>query len=339
MDVLETKSKPSAPFSPHSGATLVGDIGGTHARFGWYSRSGAPIAKAATYPCCDYDAIEDAIAHYLHSMSLDAPTRFALGIASPITSDTVKMTNHHWVISVPQLKSQLDVNAGVLINDFVALASAVPALRAEHLRPLGPQIAAARAPIGVLGPGTGLGVASLIPIGDADYLPIAGEGGHVTLAASTPREANVVAVLRETYGHASAERAVSGPGLKAVYDALIQIDKVVKSERSPEEIGRSAIERTDPHSVEAVQIFTSFLGNVAGNLALTLGAFGGIFIGGGIVAKLGPAFDEALFREKFEDKGRFADYLQRISTQLITHESPALLGAAIYADRLFGLVR
>ena len=339
MDVLETNSKLSTPFSPHPGATLVGDIGGTHARFGWYSRSGAPIAQTATYPCSEYDSIEEAIARYLRSMSLNTPSRFALGVASPITSDTVKMTNHHWVISVPRLKSQFNVDSGVLINDFVALASAVPALRAEHLRSLGPRITAERAPIGVLGPGTGLGVASLIPVGDADYLPIAGEGGHVTLAASNAREANVVSVLREHYGHASAERAISGPGLRAIYDALLHIDKVDKTERSPEEIGRSAIEQKDAQSVEAVQIFTSFLGNVAGNLALTLGAFGGIFIGGGIVAKLGSAFDESLFREKFEDKGRFAAYLKRVPTQLITHESPALLGAAIYADRAFGPAR
>jgi glucokinase len=339
VDVLETNSKLVTPDLHRNGATLVGDIGGTNARFGWYGRDGHQITRTATYACRDHDSIEDAIALYLNSANVDAPARFALGVASPITGDVVKMTNHHWVISVPSLKSRFRVGDGVLINDFVALASAVPALRAEHLRPLGPRIAGTRAPIGVLGPGTGLGVASLVPVGESDYLPIAGEGGHVTLAASTVREADVLAALREHYSHASAERAVSGPGLQAIYESLLLVDKQTKPQLSPEQIGRLAIEQKDRYCVEAVELLTSFLGNVAGNLALTLGAFGGIFIGGGIVAKLGTAFDERLFREKFEDKGRFASYLQRIPTQLITHDAPALLGAAIYADRTFGPAR
>ncbi len=338
MDVLETNLKVSAPALRQNGATLVGDIGGTHARFGWCLPDGS-VTQIATYACREHNSVEAAIALYLNDRGADLPARFALGVASPITGDSVKMTNHHWVISVPRLKSEFRISDGVLINDFVALASAVPSLRSEHLRPLGPRIERERAPIGVLGPGTGLGVASLVPVGESDYLPLAGEGGHVTLAASTIREANVLAALREQFGHVSAERAVSGPGLQALYQSLLLVDKQLNQALSPEQIGLRAIEKKDRYCVEAVELLTSFLGNVAGNLALTLGAFGGIFIGGGIVGKLGAAFDERLFRAKFEDKGRFATYLQRIPTQLITHESPALLGAAIYAERTFGRSR
>ena len=244
------------------------------------------------------------------------------------------MTNHHWTFSLLGLQSALGVDRCLVLNDFVAIAAALPALKAGDSRRIGGGDAVPGAPMAVLGPGTGLGVAGLVrgPAGSA--IGIAGEGGHVTLAASTAREAAVLAQLQDRFGHASAERAVSGPGLLNLYEALCAIDGLPRLALQPDDITSRALANRDPVCSEALNLFGGFLGSVAGNLALTLGARGGIYIGGGIVPRLGTAFDTLPFRQRFEDKGRFRGYLERIPTAVITMPSPALYGAASALDAL-----
>jgi len=189
----------------------------------------------------------------------------------------------------------------------------------------------ADSPIGLVGPGTGLGVSGLLPGGmPGAWVPLQGEGGHVTLAAADAREEAVLRVLRERFGHASAERAVSGMGLEALYAALTTLDAPGSGTALPAaEITARALAGSDARCVEAVALFCSFLGSVAGNLALTLGARGGVYIGGGIVPRLGALFERSAFRERFEAKGRFRDYLAAIPVFVIhASVSPALLGAA-----------
>ena len=310
---------------------LLGDVGGTNARFAWQASEGAPLRDMATIPTADHPSIAAALAHYLHGLEMAAPPWCAIGIANPITGDRVQMTNSHWSFSIEAVRRELGFERFVVINDFTALALAIPDLAPGDLRQLGGGAPVPHSPIALIGPGTGLGVSGLVPSTEPGrWVPLQGEGGHVTLGASTAREAAVLEVLRQRFGHASAERAVSGMGLEALHGALCTLDRVPEAAAlTAAEISRHALAATDPQCVEALDLFCAFLGNVAGNLALTLGARGGVYIGGGIVPRLGAAFVRSRFRACFEDKGRFRAYLAPIPVYVIHAEvSPALLGAA-----------
>jgi glucokinase len=260
-----------------------------------------------------------------------APPWCAIGIANPITGDRIQMTNCDWAFSISGMQQALGFERLVVINDFTALALALPDLQSSELHQLGGGAAVPRAPVALIGPGTGLGVSGLLT-GDAPgrWVALQGEGGHVTLAAANPREAAVLQALRDEFGHASAERAISGQGLEALYAAVCTLDKVAGFAPLPAaEITQRALAGRDAQCVEVLDLFCGFLGSVAGNLALTLGAVGGVYIGGGIVPRLGDAFTRSRFRACFEDKGRFRGYLQAIPVYVIhTQVSPALLGAA-----------
>ncbi len=313
---------------------LLGDIGGTNARWAWQAAPGEALQHHSSYPCADSDSVQAVIGQFLHDRQLPRPARVAFGIATAVTGDVIQMTNHHWTFSVLGLQSALGVERCLVLNDFVAIAAALPLLQASDSRRVGGGEAVSGAPMAVLGPGTGLGVAGLVTDPAGTAIGIAGEGGHVTLAASTAREAAVLAQLRDRFGHASAERAVSGPGLLNLYEALCAVDGLPPLALQPNDITQRALASSDPVCVEALNLFGGFLGSVAGNLALTLGARGGIYIGGGIVPRLGSAFDTLPFRQRFEDKGRFRGYLERIPTAVITMPSPALYGAASALDAL-----
>ena len=347
---------------PIQSARLLADIGGTNARFGWQAGCGAPIEQVRTLRCADFATLEDAIRAYLHGAVLGVPPTCGIGIATPITGDAVRMTNHHWAFSQRALRERLGLHRLLVINDFTALALAVPVLDGSALRQVGSGSAVAGAAIGVLGPGTGLGVSGLVPRGDdvgawcrmrddddvgdsgdgdartPAYLPLQGEGGHVTLAAETAREFTALAVLRRRYGHASAERVVSGQGLLDLCLALCELDGITPSPAAtPADVTRQALDASDATCLGALQMFCGFLGSVAGNLALTLGAQGGVYIGGGIVPRLGAWFDTSPFRARFEAKGRFRDYLASIPTFVIdANVAPSLTGAARALDSLPG---
>jgi glucokinase len=312
-------------------ARLLGDIGGTNARFAWQAGHGAPLQDVLALATADHASVGHAIAHYLASTGRSAPPWCAIGIANPITGDRVQMTNSHWSFSLSALQAELGFERLRVINDFTALALALPDLQPSELRQLGGGAAVAGEPIGLVGPGTGLGVSGLLPgAAPGTWVPLQGEGGHVTLAAADGREEAVLRVLRERFGHASAERAVSGMGLEALHAALTTLDAPGSSTALPAtEITTRALAGSDVRCAEAVALFCSFLGSVAGNLALTLGARGGVYIGGGIVPRLGPLFAGSAFRERFEAKGRFRAYLAQIPVFVIhASVSPALLGAA-----------
>lgn len=312
-------------------ARLLGDVGGTNARFAWQDRVGAPLRDIVSIPTTDHPTLAAALTAYLHGVGRAAPPWCAIGIANPITGDRVQMTNSHWSFSIEALRRELGFERFVVINDFTALALALPDLRPGELRQVGGGAAIAGAARALIGPGTGLGVSGLLPSAEpGQWVAVQGEGGHVTLAASSEREAAVLQVLRDRFGHASAERAVSGQGLEALHAALNTLADTPKADALPAaEISRRALVASDPQCVEALDLFCAFLGNVAGNLALTLGARGGVYIGGGIVPRLGEAFTSSRFRACFEGKGRFRSYLEPIPVYVIRSEvSPALLGAA-----------
>jgi len=229
--------------------------------------------------------------------------------------------------SILALKERFGFDRLEVINDFTALALALPRLTLEDRLAVGGGIAMADAPIGVLGPGTGLGVSGLVPC-ESGWVALAGEGGHATMAPATDRESVVLDRLRRHFDHVSAERVLSGPGLVNLYTTLASIDGVPAKRYTPAQIADLGIRVEDPLCAETTAMFCSMLGTMAGNLALTLGARGGVYIGGGIVPRLGHAFVLSPFRQRFEAKGRFQPYLAAIPTFVVTHPLPAFLGCA-----------
>lgn len=312
---------------------LVADVGGTNARFGVIAHPGAAIAGVRTLPCAEHATLADAVRTYLADSGCAQPGSMAMGIANPVTGDEVRMTNHHWGFSIAALQAELGLQRLVVINDFTALALSLPSLQPHELRQVGGGAARPEAPMALIGPGTGLGVSGLLPAA-GQWVALAGEGGHVTLPATNEREAALIAQLAARYGHASAERAISGAGLVALYDAVCALDGVTAEPSTPADVSTRALAGTCARSVEAVAHFCALLGSVAGNLALTLGALGGVYIGGGIVPRLGDAFDRSDFRQRFEAKGRFNAYLAQMPVFVIDASvSPALLGVARALDQ------
>jgi len=318
------------PTSPHGNERLLADIGGTNARFAWQNGAGEPINHMVILPCAGYPALADAMRHYLAILGRNAPANCAIAIANPVFGDQVQMTNHHWAFSIRALKLQFGFTTLRVLNDFTALALALPALRPSELRQVQGGQAAPLAAKALIGPGTGLGMSGLLPDGRGGWVAIEGEGGHVTLAACTAREQQLLQWFSSRYGHASAERAVCGQGLADIHRALQEIDgaKVV-AEFGAAGVVAAALEHGDSSALEALELFCALLGTVAGNLALTLGARGGVYIGGGIVPRLGEVFSRSAFRRRFEAKGRFARQLSEIPVYVIqAGQSPALRGAA-----------
>jgi glucokinase len=308
-------------------AWVVGDIGATNARFGFISPDGQ-LQYSRTFAGEEYSTIEEALAAFLAERSpLPMPLQGAIAIASPITGDRVAMTNQRWDFSILALKERFGFDRLEVINDFTALALALPRLTLEDRLAVGGSIAMADAPIGVLGPGTGLGVSGLVPC-ESGWVALAGEGGHATMAPATDRESVVLDRLRRHFDHVSAERVLSGPGLVNLYTTLASIDGVPAKRYTPAQITDLGIRVEDPLCSETTAMFCSMLGTMAGNLALTLGARGGVCIGGGIVPRLGHAFVLSPFRQPFEAKGRFQPYLAAIPTFVVTHPLPAFLGCA-----------
>jgi len=313
---------------------LLGDIGGTNARFAWQTDHAAPPSEVATLACAEHDSLLAAIRHYLREHHKAMPTACAIGIANPVLGDRVRMTNHHWSFSIRELRASLGVKRLTVINDFAALALSLPTLQPADLLRIGregePVPGTARA---VIGPGTGLGVSGLLPSGVGGFLPVSGEGGHVSLAAHGDYEVAVVGVLAGRFGHASAERALSGPGLVNLYDAVNMLAGHKPLPLAPADVIERARGAGDPHCVAAVELFCSFLGGVAGDLALTMGARAGVYIGGGLAPRLQPELERSAFRERFASKGRFREYLEAIPTYVINARvSPALVGASHALD-------
>jgi glucokinase len=295
---------------------LLADIGGTNVRFA--VREGGLPERVRTLRVADFPTVEDAARAYLSEVDAK-PRRGAFAVAAPVTGDCVQMTNHRWSWSVDHVRRALELNSLTVLNDFAATALALPSIPRAELRQLGGLDPIEGAPVAVIGPGTGLGISALV-----GGKPVSTEGGHATMPAADVREAEAIARIRERLGHVSAERVLSGQGLQNLYRALGPDGDPPE----PDEITAAALAKTDRRAVDTLDMFCAMLGTVAGNLALTYGARGGVYIAGGIVPKLGDHFAASRFRERFEDKGRFRDYLAPIPVYVIWHEVPALIGLA-----------
>lgn len=321
-----------------SQARVLVDVGGTHARLAWQARAGGPLTHVRVWEVASHDSLEAVLRVYLQEIGAGTPAAMGVAVAAPVLGDQVAMINHPWSFSQRALQAAMGLHHLCVINDFSALARALPFLGGHERRLVGGQADADRGVLGVLGPGTGLGVSGLMPLPDGRWQALAGEGGHVTLPAETVRERVVMEGLQQRYGHASAERLLCGQGLLDTWTLLAAADAApMPLLQTPADVTSAALAGGHPLATEAVSMFCALLGSVAGNLALTLGARGGIYVGGGIVPRLGGFFDASDFRRRFEAKGRYRDYLVNIPTWVITTPvSPALAGVAQALDDSLG---
>ena len=314
---------------------LVGDIGATNARFALVG-PGRKIARIRVLATGDYAGIAEAIDAYLAAEADGRPDQAILAVACPVTGDRIAFTNSPWACSIAELQRRLELRRLQVVNDLTATALAVPHLPEAERVQIGRGQPVREAPIGIIGPGTGLGVGALVP-GGKGWITLPSEGGHVTMAPGDARESAVLDLMRRRFDHVSAERVISGPGLVNLYNALCETAGVPAESYTAAQISDSGASGRDPRCQETVAMFCAMLGTIAGNLALTLGARGGIYISGGIVPKLRGAFAQSAFRTRFEQKGRMRAYLAPIPTYVITHAVPAFLGAATLLDEPVGV--
>lgn len=307
---------------------LLADIGGTNIRLALLPEGSLAPQDELNLQCADFRGLEEAVHHYLDQVGHPVIKEAALDVATAITGDLIKLTNSPWAFSVEQSRRRLKLDRLVVINDFTALALSLPHLRPDELRKIGRGDGVPGTPIGLIGPGTGLGVSALIPNGNR-WIPIQGEGGHVAFSPMNELEDAVLRVMRARFGHVSGERLLSGPGLVNIYRALCEIDRVVPRTYSPEQVSTLGLASEDAQCAQALALFCGALGSAAANLVVTLGARAALYIGGGIVPKLGDYFEPSDFRARFEHKGRFSSYIAEVPTYVILAETPALRGLAV----------
>ena len=307
---------------------LVGDVGGTNARFALLDGEGR-VRNLHIYPAANFASLGDVIADYLErTMGRNKrPPRAVVAVAGPVLDGEIEFTNLDWQVSEGDLLAHFEFEAVRLINDFAAQALACPMLASDALRPLGPVLrGSADAPMVVLGAGTGFGVAGLAR-SDRGDVAVATEGGHAAFAPSDEVEVEVWAKFGARHGRVSIERVLSGRGLFELYGVLAamrQDEPTLGNEKAVFE----AAAKGDALASETLDRFCGIMGSVAGDLALSFGARGGVFVSGGIAPRMADRLASGTFRARFEDKGRLKTYVEQIPTSLVLHPYPALIGAA-----------
>jgi glucokinase len=308
---------------------LVGDVGGTNARFALARRTGDGLAldHHDSFPAAGHPTFLDGIAAYIEACPT-RPSSAVIAVAGPVTDGAIDLTNSPWRVSEAELAT-LGLEPARLINDFEALAWAAPLLGPQDRVSLGgPEAGDPHAAVAIVGPGTGFGVSALVRDRMGREVALASEGGHASIAPGDALEDEIVRILRRRYGRVSIERLICGPGLLRLHQALAEIDGRETHIDDPAEITRRALEDANTPCGATLARFCAMLGAVTGDIALTLGARGGVMIAGGIAPRILPFLKASPFRARFEDKGRFHDYVAAIPTQVVVHPHPALLGAA-----------
>jgi glucokinase len=307
---------------------LVADIGGTNSRFAMCRKGDVELVEPRKYPNYDFKSLCDVMQTYIDEVQIK-PANACLAVAGPAHLDEVALTNIDWRFSVSKYRNKFNLNALKLTNDFTALAMSVPYLAAQNVRQIGgAQAAIPNMPISVLGPGTGLGVSGLLPNGMGGYVAIQGEGGNADFCPNTDEEIELYKMARTRLHHVRTEDFVSGSGLTLLHELRLELHGLPKAILKAEEIAWQA-KMGAGACRDTIFTFCGMLGSFAGNHALNLGAFGGVYIGGGVVPQLEELFDSSPFRERFEAKGRFAKYVSAIPTYImLSHSRNALIGAA-----------
>jgi len=317
---------------------LIGDIGGTNARFALAHPDKPGFYNELILSCADYETAKQGIVAYIERSSCSQPDVICLAAAGPVIGGCVRFTNNHWVIDSGELLKEYTSASFRLLNDFEAVAYSIPLLSDADIETVGvvPSEMEGKSEftLGVLGPGTGLGIGGLLGRNGGIY-PIAGEGSHGGFAPETRRQQKVVRKLRQRYERVTDERLVSGPGLENIYWALCEIRDKQAAGITAAEIFSRVLAAEDDIAVEATQLFYEALGQIAGNLAMTFNAFDGIYLAGGIVKRYPDLLKSSNFRSGFESKGRHRSLMEKVPTSLILHPQPGLLGASYCARELF----
>nr|WP_296818643.1 glucokinase [Brevundimonas sp.] len=314
---------------------LVGDVGGTNARFALaaWSDGRFALAQQKSFPAETHPTFLGAVRDYLEAQAV-RPDYAVLAVAGPVRNGEIDLTNSPWRVSESELES-LGLMQARLINDFEALAWGAPGVSEAHLASLGgPDAGDPNCTVAVLGPGTGFGVSALVRDGRGGEIAMPGEGGHVCFAPGDPIEDEILRILRRRYDRVSIERLICGPGLLNMHRALAEIEGRETSADDPAEITRQALEDWRSPCGATLARFCAILGAVSGDVALTTGARGGVYIAGGIAPRILDFLKASPFRERFERKGRFADYMKAIPTKVILDKHAALLGAARALERI-----
>jgi glucokinase len=302
---------------------LLGDIGATNARFALLA-SGT-VGAVKSFDVAKFTRFDGAVAAFLQDHGQQSQLDRALfAVAGPVEGNRCVLTNRSWVVDAREFHETFGLEARI-INDFEAVAYSLPSLAAADVARIGGGSAEVAAPMAVLGPGTGLGVACLVP-GTGNRLVIPSEGGHATLAGANDREDDIIKHLRNRFGHVSAERLVSGDGLENIHRAIVELDGIALEPRSAADITKCALDDDCPVARHALATFCAFLGSFAGNVALTFGARGGVYIAGGISPRIVGFLNQSEFRDRFEAKGRLRPYLEAVPTYVIVHPAAAFLG-------------
>ncbi len=314
----------------HLPTCLIGDIGGTNARFALARPDLPGYARERVYASAGHASLESAIDTYLREVGLPGADGICLAVAGPISDGTATLTNSRWNIAERSLRAAFGAARVRLINDFEAVAHALPRLGNADLLPIGkstaPDLSRGNFRVGVLGPGTGLGAAGLVRENDATAV-LATEAGHVGFAPETPEQRELLARLHTRFERVSDERVASGAGLENIYQALNG-----RAAGAAEIFERAYKGR--PAATQAIELFFEVLGQIAGNLALSMGAFQGIYIAGGMVQRNLESFPMNRFRSGFENKGRQRIIMEKVPTLAIRHPQPGLLGASLVAQRM-----
>ncbi len=313
-------------------SSVLADIGATNIRFVRLTDRGAPgpIVKFATAKFPDFIG---ALEHFLKLEGGSKPVRIALAVAGPVFGDEVKLTNAQWQFSIRRLTKDLNLEQLEVVNDLEALALVLPHLNSDDAVPIGVKAGgrSIKAPMAVLCPGTGLGIAGLVPV-ENGWRPVATEGGHTSLSPLTAKEMAVWQFLQERYGRVSVERVLSGPGLVELYKALASLEGREAGAVSPEDIVSLALNGESPLAVKTVEMFCAWLGDVAGDVALMYVARGGVYLAGDILLTIFEILKRSQFRHRFENKGRGSGIVTATPTFLISCESPVLRGCAVLLD-------
>ncbi|MDP6734253.1 MAG: glucokinase [Gammaproteobacteria bacterium] len=316
---------------------LIGDIGGTNARFALANTATPGFSDELTLQCADFASADLAIKHYLKQINAPTPDIICLAAAGPIVDRQVRLTNNNWTLAAGELSREFGIPAVRLLNDFEAIAYSIPFLRDDDCFCIGlpnpAPLDEEHYMVAILGPGTGLGAVGLRKYADS-LIPITGEASHGGFAPETQVQLDILTVMRERYGRVSSERLVSGSGLENIYWALTRLHNEQHTPLSAAEIFAMANDNSDSLASECVQLFFEMLGQIAGDIALTLGAENGIFIAGGIAQRYPKLLANSGFRAGFENKGRHRSLMERIPTQIIMHPQPGLLGTSYCALRM-----
>lgn len=310
---------------------LLADVGGTNVRFAVLAdRTLGPITHMAV---ADHACFEDALATFLARETDRAAVRRAVfGVAGVVEGGRCPLTNNPWVVDADELRVRFGFVDIHIVNDFEAMAWSLPRLACRDLRQVGGGEAKPDAPMLAIGPGTGLGIAAIVPRAQGT-LVLHSEGGHTTAPAASLREDAIIETLRQRFGHVSAERILSGSGLNNLYHAIAALDAQTVPERSAPEITQAALAGSCVVSRAALDTFCALLGEVAGNFALCFCAQGGVFMGGGMVPHMRDYLPRSPFRTRFEAKGRMSRYAEPIPTFVILNEDAAFIGLQALAER------